>query len=103
MVARKSRPKRQTLAYSGELPASALYFPCDPQDFRFETTAELPDLQDVIGQPRAIRALQLASEVTGPGYNIFILGLPGSGRSTLSREYLERLAAQEPVPDDWCY
>lgn len=103
MVARKTRPKRQTPAPSAELPASALYFPCDPQDFRFETTAELPDLQDVIGQPRAIRALQLASEVTGPGYNIFILGLPGSGRSTLSREYLERLAAQEPVPDDWCY
>jgi len=103
MAARKSRSKKQASAIPRELPASALYSPCNPQDFGFESTSELPDLQDVIGQPRAFRALQLASEVSGPGYNIFIMGLPSSGRSTLSREYLERLAAGQPVPDDWCY
>jgi lon-related putative ATP-dependent protease len=41
--------------------------------------------------------------VAGPGYNIFVLGLPGSGRTTLSQEYLVRKAASEPTPDDWCY
>jgi predicted ATP-dependent protease len=87
---------------SGELPAEALHRPCDPDQFGFKTT-ELPDLEDVIGQPRAIRALQLGSEVAGPGYNIFVLGFPGSGRTTLSLEYLERKAAGEKVPDDWCY
>jgi lon-related putative ATP-dependent protease len=103
MAARKARPKPQTGSSPAELPAAALYAPCNPASLGFETTAELPDLRDVIGQPRALRALQLGSEVSGPGYNIFVLGLPGSGRTTLSREYLDRMAAQEPVPDDWCY
>ena len=86
-----------------ELPAGALSRPCDPASLTFETTDELPDLQDVIGQPRALRALELGSEVSGPGYNIFVLGQPGSGRTTLSQEYLVRKAESEPVPDDWCY
>ena len=103
MAARKSTPKKQTSNLAVELPTTALYAPCNPDQLGFETTSELPDLQNVIGQPRALRALQLGSEVSGPGYNIFVLGLPGSGRTTLSREYLERLAIQEPVPDDWCY
>lgn len=103
MATRKSSTKGEKTHATKELEASELYLPCDPNSLGFKTTAELPDLQDVIGQPRAFRSLQLASEVSGPGYNIFILGLPGSGRSTLSREYLERVAAQEPVPDDWCY
>jgi lon-related putative ATP-dependent protease len=90
-------------ASSGEIPPSALYRSCDPDTLGFKTTDDLPDLEQVIGQPRAVRALQLGSEVPGPGYNIFVLGLPGSGRATLSREYLEHKAAQEPVPVDWCY
>ena len=102
MATRKKRSSRP-LAASGELPAAALHHPCDPDQLGFKTTDELPDLEDVIGQPRAIRALQLGSEVSGPGYNIFVLGSPGLGRTTLSREYLERKAAREAIPDDWCY
>src|SRR5512143_2709118 len=90
-----------------EAPASlapnALRRLCDPSQFSFTTTDDLPDLQNAIGQPRAIRALELGSEVSGPGYNTFVLGLPGSGRTTLSRGYLERKAAKQRVPDDWCY
>lgn len=85
------------------LSSSALRKLCDPATLSFETTDELPDLQDVIGQPRAIRAIELGSEVAGPGYNTFVLGLSGSGRTTLSREYLERKSANLPIPDDWCY
>lgn len=86
-----------------ELPAAALCHRCVAEELGFQTTDELPDLQDVIGQPRALRALELGSEVAGPGYNIFVLGLPGSGRTTLSQEYLTRKAAKEAVPDDCCY
>ncbi len=90
-------------ARTARLAHAALCRLCDPKKLKFKTTDELPDLQFVIGQPRAIRALELGSEVSGQGYNTFILGLPGSGRTTLSREYLERKAKGEPVPDDWCY
>ncbi len=85
------------------LSADALHHPCDPASFPFKTTNELPDLDKVLGQPRALQALQLGSEVTGPGFNIFVAGLPDSGRTTLTRDYLERKAADEPIPDDWCY
>ena len=95
--------KKQTDSCPPELPASILHNRCDPASLGFSTTDELPDLQDVIGQPRALRALELGSEVAGAGYNIFVLGAPGSGRTTLSQEYLQRKAENEPVPDDWCY
>ncbi len=86
-----------------ELPAEELARLCDPQTLSFNTTNELPDLEDVIGQPRAFRALELGSEVGGIGYNIFVLGVPDSGRTTLTRDYLRRKAAASPTPDDWCY
>ena len=104
MTPRKSKsPEPSQPIPPASLPASALRRRCDPGTLSFETTDELPDLQDVIGQPRAIRALELGSQVAGPGYNTFVLGLPGSGRTTLSREYLERKSAHMPIPDDWCY
>ncbi len=76
---------------------------CDPTAFGFKTTDELPCLKEVIGQPRAFRALEMGMEITGPGYNVFALGQPGSGKTTLIREHLERRAADESAPDDWCY
>lgn len=91
------------LPFPNELSSAELSRCCHPEELGFQTTDELPDLQDVIGQPRALRALELGSGVDGPGYNIYVLGIPGSGRTTLSQEYLTRKAASEPVPDDWCY
>ncbi|MGW8249485.1 MAG: AAA family ATPase [Anaerolineales bacterium] len=85
------------------LQASDLRRLCEPSDLGFASTDDLPDLREVIGQPRALRSLELGSEVSGPGYNTFIIGYPGSGRTTLSKEYLRQKAAGEAVPDDWCY
>ena len=86
-----------------ELKLESLHRACDPASLGFDTTDALPRLEEVIGQPRAFQAMELGTEVSGPGFNIFVLGLPGSGKTTLIREYLERKAAAEPVPDDWCY
>jgi hypothetical protein len=88
---------------SKELAAEVLRRTCDPQSLKFTTTDELPRLQEVIGQPRAFRALEMGSEISGKGFNIIAVGLPGSGRTTLTREFLERKAAKEAVPSDWCY
>jgi lon-related putative ATP-dependent protease len=86
-----------------ELSSPSLHRLCDPTTLPFQTTAELPDLANFIGQPRAYRGLELGSEVTGLGYNIFVMGLPASGRTTLSREYLDQKAAALPTPADLCY
>jgi lon-related putative ATP-dependent protease len=85
------------------LDLDTLHRACDPRSLGFKTTDELPELTDVIGQPRAFRAMELGTEVLGSGFNIFVLGLPGSGKTTLIRQYLERKASSEPVSDDWCY
>lgn len=86
-----------------ELLPEALSHPCDPNLLDFTTTDELLSLEKVLGQPRALRALELGSDVSGPGFNIFVSGLPDSGRTTLTRDYIKRKAKKEPIPDDWCY
>lgn len=86
-----------------ELTPDHLRLLCQAETLGFNTTDDLPDLTDVIGQPRALRALELGSEVSGPGYNTFVIGQSGSGRTTLSLEYLQRIAVQLDTPDDWCY
>ena len=100
---RSRKVDRKSSSNLEELKLEALHCACDPASLGFDTTDALPRLEEVIGQPRAFRAMELGTEVSGPGFNIFVLGLPGSGKTTLIREYLERKAAAEPVPDDWCY
>ncbi len=88
---------------TNRLRAEQLCKKCSPASLGFETTDDLETLQKVIGQPRAFKALELGSEVPGKGFNIFVMGVPDSGRTTLSQDYLERKAISEPTPDDWCY
>ena len=76
---------------------------CDPGCFDFETTASLPNVQEVLGQPRAVAALEFGVSMASHGFNLFALGPPGSGKTTLIREYLERRAIDQPVPPDLCY
>ncbi len=95
--------KRKDVPGVPALAPVALRRACDPATLSFETTDELPRLGAVIGQPRANRAFELGSDLHGGGFNIFVLGLPASGRTSLSREYLENKAGRLPAPDDWCY
>lgn len=85
------------------LTADALRRRCPPEDFRFETTAELPRLEEVLGQPRAVAALEFGASIASYGFNLFALGVPGSGKTTLIREYFQRRAAGQKAPPDLCY
>ena len=85
------------------LPPIRLRNPVDPEALPFETTATLEPGDGMIGQDRAVRALDVGVGMAAPGYNVFISGPPGVGRRTLARSYLERVAATRPVPDDQCY
>ena len=88
---------------SSTVPPEALRRVCDSAQFDFETTADLPKLEEVLGQPRAVAALEFGASMASHGFNLFALGLPGSGKTTLIREYLERRAAAQPIPPDLCY
>jgi lon-related putative ATP-dependent protease len=67
------------------------------------TSKEAKPLETIIGQDRAIRALQFGLEIKEFGFNIFVSGLPGTGRMSAVKRYLEMVAQESPVPCDWCY
>jgi lon-related putative ATP-dependent protease len=75
----------------------------DPAALPFRTTAEVEPLTGTIGQPRALAAIDFGLGIGAPGYNLFVAGEPGSGRTGTLRDYLERLARDRPPPDDWVY
>ncbi len=85
------------------LSAEALYRRCDPETLPFATTAELGDFDLAVGQSRATEALELAARIPSEGFNLFVLGPPGSHRHRIAREFLEREAARRERPADWCY
>ncbi|MGH8066743.1 MAG: Lon protease family protein [Candidatus Entotheonellia bacterium] len=85
------------------LEATALYQRCDPTQFTFESTADLEDLTEVIGQARAVEAVRFGIGIRREGFNLFALGPEGTGKYAVVRHYLERQAATQPPPSDWCY
>jgi lon-related putative ATP-dependent protease len=80
-----------------------LYSSCDPGIFSFNTTEELPEGKETIGQERAIHALDFGLGLVSTGFNIFVLGAYGTGKLTTVKSFLSRKAANEPIPQDWCY
>ena len=85
------------------LAPEALCTQCDPAQFSFATTAELEDLTQVVGQARAIEALKFGIGIRRSGYNLFVLGAPGTGKRTVVRQFLDEKAVHETPPPDWCY
>ncbi len=85
------------------LPAAQLVTRCDPAAFGFDTTADLPDGDTPFGQARAVDALHLALAVRGPGYHLFVAGEPAMDHHGFVRRLLQRHAATQPAPPDWCY
>lgn len=75
----------------------------DPGQFKFKSTAELVPLAEIIGQPRATRAIDFGLEIPSFGYNIYVLGPAGAGKTAVVQQFLQAKAAERPVPDDWCY
>ncbi|MGH6912657.1 MAG: Lon-like protease helical domain-containing protein, partial [Geminicoccales bacterium] len=85
------------------LDPSQLYRRCDPESLGFRTTEELGELDRVLGQERAVAALEFGAGIKRFGYNLFALGPPGVGKHSVIADFLKRRAGQEPVPSDWCY
>ena len=76
---------------------------CDPDQFKFETTAELEGFPDVVGQARAVDAIRFGMGIQREGYHLFAMGPNGVGKHTIVRRFLDQRAAAEEVPPDWCY
>ncbi|MEA3407649.1 MAG: ATP-binding protein [Chloroflexota bacterium] len=86
-----------------ELSADQLRRETDPAFFSFQTTEEVSPLEEILGQERAVRSIDFGVDIPSQGYNIFAVGPPGSGRTTVVKQFLNREAAQRPAPSEWCY
>ncbi|WP_034327803.1 Lon protease family protein [Alkaliphilus transvaalensis] len=76
---------------------------CRIEDLNFESTSDLGPLKGIIGQERAVNALAFGLKMKKKGYNIYIAGLSGTGRSSYSHSITEKLAEEMEIPNDWIY
>ncbi len=86
-----------------ELAADQLTRLCDPRHLPFESTADVAPLSGIVGQARALTALRFGLDMQGEGFNIYVAGVPGTGRTTTVEGFLQELAGTRPPPPDWCY
>jgi len=85
-----------------ELDVSELRCVCDPAMFDFTDTSQVDPLDDVIGQKRAVRSIEFGLNMKSPGYNIFVTGIEGTGKSTIVRELVQEHAKTLSTSNDWC-
>ena len=76
---------------------------CTADDLPFTTTAELEDLPGILGQDRALQAVEFGIGVPHRGFNLYVMGPSGLGKHGIMRKYLARKALGEPTPSDWCF
>ncbi len=85
------------------VPVEKLRWECDPAQFDFATTEDLPELDGAIGQERALRSIDFGLGIAENGFNLYLSGETGTGRASTIKKLLEKRAKNEPPPLDWCY
>ncbi len=77
-----------------EIPVAGLRWRCDPITLGFDCTDELVPPEGFIGQDRAIEALEFGLGIKSPGFNIFVTGFTGTGRTSVIKSHLERIVKE---------
>ena len=85
------------------LAPEALTRPFSPEQFNFSNTGDLEPFRGVLGQERAVEALQFGVAMPRPGYNVFAMGEPGTGRFSFVKRYLKAEAKRLETPADRFY
>ena len=93
----------RVFALARPLPEALLCHRCSAAELPFALSSELEEAPGLIGQDRAIEAINLAMRMRGKGYNVYALGPSGTGRHSLIEALLRKQAKGEPTPPDWCY
>ncbi len=88
------------------VPFEKLRWVCSPESLGFQCTEQLQPLSTFVGQERALRALEFGLDLDRPGYNLFVTGLTGTGKTSAIQRHLQRLIERRKEPaslDDCCY
>jgi predicted ATP-dependent protease len=88
-----------------KVPAENLSWHCDPKIFDFKCTSDIAPLQEFVGQERATRALEFGLFMNRPGYNIYVAGITGTGKTSMVKSFIKQVLDKnnKGAPDDWCY
>jgi lon-related putative ATP-dependent protease len=86
-----------------KLPIAKLRWECDESVFDFKTTRDLPELAGTIGQERALKSIDFALGMGVDGFNLYLAGETGTGRTSTIKNLLKQRSREEPPPLDWCY
>ena len=86
-----------------ELSYKKLKSTCNVDIFNFDTTESLEPINTGIGQDRGIKALEFGLNVDINGYNIYLEGPSGVGKTMYTKHYLDTISKKKKVPQDWCY
>ena len=93
-----------------QVPLERLAWRCDQSVLPFACTKDMTPLEDFVGQERAMRAIEFGLGINKPGFNIFVTGLTGTGKTTIIKAFLKKVTAEKtppeedsPFPEDWCY
>lgn len=74
-----------------------------PKQLSFDPHAEAPEFSQLLGQPRATRALEFGISIKKTGYNLYVAGDSGIGRTQFITNYIKPIATCGNTPDDWLY
>ncbi len=100
-------PAKKNLGISPALPARLavgdLFAPCPAAFFKGKTTSQLKESNEIIAQERAIQAIRLGLGISKPGYNIYVAGYHGTGKTSVIKSFLEQHTKNTPPPPDWIY
>ncbi len=100
----KKTPARTTIQkLPAYLKADQVFLPCPPSLFKFKSTKTLKATHDFIAQERAIKAINMGLGIRKPGYNIYVAGIQGTGKTSVIRTFLEKWSKDTETPPDWIY
>ena len=86
-----------------ELSYKQLKMTCDPKQLKFKTTEELEPINTGIGQDKGIKSLEFGLQIDVKGYNLYLEGPSGVGKTMYTKTYLDKISTKQKQPLDWCY
>lgn len=99
----KASPVIEVKAGIQPLSAAELRRTVDGKELGFKTTADLKPATGLVGQERALAAIDFGLSMRARDFNIFVVGPSSSGKSAAVRSHLAKIAAASQTPTDWIY
>ena len=64
---------------------------------KFNNTSEVEPLEGILGQERAIEAMEIGLKIDNPAYNMYLAGDSGTGKTTYALNVLNKYAYKKLI------